>query len=83
MKKIIFYQCNFCQIGGVETFAYNWCWWLRNFFDITVLYCSGDIDRLKLMGKLVKLEKYEEVYNHVADGFVWPHHSERPEDRSG
>ena len=27
--------------------------------------------------------KYEEVYNHVADGFVWPHHSERPEDRSG
>ena len=55
MKKIIFYQCNFCQIGGVETFAYNWCWWLRNFFDITILYCSGDIDRLKLMGKLVKL----------------------------
>ena len=70
MKKIIFYQCNFCQIGGVETFAYNWCWWLRNFFDITVLYCSGDIDRLKLMGKLVKLEKYEEGKEYKCDIFI-------------
>ena len=52
MKKIIFYQSHFCQIGGVETMAYNWCWWLRNFFDITVLYCSGDTTRLNKMKKL-------------------------------
>lgn len=70
MKKIIFYQSNFCQIGGVETMAYNWCWWLRNFFDITVLYCSGDETRLRKMSKLVKMEKYEDGKEYVCDIFI-------------
>ena len=69
-KKIIFYQSNFCQIGGVETFAYNWCWWLRNFFDVTVLYCSGDNERIRKMAKLVKMEKYEEGKKYECDIFI-------------
>lgn len=70
MKKIIFYQSNFCQMGGVETMAYNWCWWLRNYFDITVLYCTGDETRLKKMAKIVKLEKYEEGKIYKCDIFI-------------
>ena len=70
MKKIIFYQSNFCQIGGVETMAYNWCWWLRNFFDITVLYCGGDVERIRKMSRLVKMEKYEEGKEYVCDIFI-------------
>ena len=70
MKKIIFYQSNFCQMGGVETMAYNWCWWLRNFFDITILYCSGDYKRIQLMKRLVKLEKYEEGKTYECDIFI-------------
>lgn len=70
MKKIIFYQSNFCQIGGVETMAYNWCWWLRNFFDVTILYCTGDITRLNKMAKLVKMEKYEEDKTYECDIFI-------------
>lgn len=70
MKKIIFYQSNFCQMGGVETMAYNWCWWLRNFFDVTVLYCTGDYKRIQLMKRLVKLEKYEEGKIYECDIFI-------------
>jgi len=70
MKKIIFYQSHFCQMGGVETMAYNWCWWLRNFFDITVLYCSGDAQRLKKMRKLVKMELYDENKTYECDVFI-------------
>ena len=70
MKKIIFYQSHFCQMGGVETMAYNWCWWLRNFFDITVLYCSGDAQRLKKMRKLVKLELFDENKTYECDIFI-------------
>lgn len=70
MKKIIFYQSHFCQMGGVETMAYNWCWWLRNFFDITVLYCSGYPDTLKRMRKLVKMELYEEGKEYECDIFI-------------
>lgn len=69
-KKIIFYQSNFCSIGGVETMAYNWCWWLRNYFDVTVLYVSGDAERLKKMSRLVKLEKYQEGKTYECDIFI-------------
>lgn len=75
MKKLIFYQSNFSQIGGVETFAYNWCWWMKNFFDITILYCSGDKIRLSKMSRLGKLEKYDESKEYECDIFfrnsVW------------
>lgn len=57
-------------MGGVETMAYNWCWWLRNFFDITVLYCTGDYKRIQLMKRLVKLEKYEEGKTYECDIFI-------------
>ena len=70
MKKIIFYQSNFCQMGGVETMAYNWCWWLRNYFDVTCLYCTGDAERIKKMSKLVKMEKYEDGKEYVCDIFI-------------
>lgn len=70
MKKIIFYQSYFCQIGGVETMAYNFCWWLRNYFDITVLYCDGDPVRLRKMSYLVKMEKYDESKIYECDIFI-------------
>lgn len=70
MKKIIFYQSHFHQIGGVETMAYNWCWWLRNYFDITVLYCSADAERFNKMEKLVKMEKYDENKVYECDIFI-------------
>ena len=74
-KKIIFYQSSFCPIGGVETMAYNWCWWMRNYFDITILYCSGDVERIRKMSRLAKMEKYEEGKTYECDIFfrnsVW------------
>ena len=50
--------------------AYNWCFWLRNFFDITVLYCSADFERLKKMSKLVKMEVYDENKTYECDIFI-------------
>ena len=55
---------------GVETMAYNWCWWLRNYFDITVLYCSGDYTRLSKMSQLVKMEQYDENKVYECDIFI-------------
>lgn len=50
--------------------AYNWCWWLRNYFDVVVLYCSGDYERLKKMSHLVKMEKYQEGKVYECDIFI-------------
>ena len=57
-------------LNGVETFIYNWCWWLRNFFDVTVLYCSGDDTRIRKMSKIVKMEKYVEEKTYECDIFI-------------
>ena len=57
-------------LNGVETFLYNWCWWLRNYFDVTVLYCSGDINRINLMKRLVKMEVYKEDKTYECDIFI-------------
>lgn len=57
-------------MGGVETMAYNWCWWLRNYFDITILYCGGNAERLKKMSKLAKMERYEEGKTYECDIFI-------------
>ena len=70
MKKIIFYQSWFNTIGGVETMAYNWCYWMRNFFDIKVLYSGGDYRRLRKMSKLVDIEQYDSTKEYECDIFI-------------
>ena len=70
LKKIILYQSHFCPMGGVETMAYNWCWWLRNFFDVTVLYCTADPVRLAKMKKIVKCEQYQDGKEYKCDIFI-------------
>ena len=62
-------------MGGVETFLYNFCWWLRNYYDITVIYCSGDDQRIRKMMQLVKMKKYNEKekfeFDIVIRNSVW------------
>lgn len=70
METIIFYQSYLCQIGGVETFCYNWCWWLRNYFDVTVLYDDGDIKRIREMKYIVKIEKLDPNKTYECDIFI-------------
>ena len=70
MKKIIFYQSHLCQFGGVETMAYNFCYQLRDYFDITVLYCSGDYERIKRMSEIVRLERYDSDKIYKCDIFI-------------
>lgn len=59
MKTLGIYQSHISPYGGVETFLYNLCWWLRNYFDITLIYCNADNTRLNKMKKLVKVVDYK------------------------
>lgn len=65
--KIIIYQSRLCEMGGVETFLFNWCYIMRNYFDIVLLYCTTDKQRLRKMQRLVKCEKYEDGKEYEAD----------------
>ena len=69
-KTLLIYQSYLCQIGGVETFLYNFCYNLRDYYDITVLYCAGDNLQIKRLKKLVKLEKFEKEKTYECDIFL-------------
>ena len=63
--KILFYHSHLSEMGGVETFTYNFCYLFREYFDITLLYCSANKKRLQMMKDLVKTTRYKKgkVYN--------------------
>lgn len=75
MKTLGIYQSSICQYGGVETSLYNVCWWLRNYFDITLIYCNADGTRLNKMKKLVKVVNYKDQdkfeFDIVLRNSVW------------
>ena len=49
---------------------YNFCWWMRHYFDITVLYYSGDMQRINKMKRLVKMVKYNPEETYECDIFI-------------
>lgn len=69
-KRIYIYQSYLCQIGGVETFLYNWCSEMRNYYDITVLYENGDPLQIKRLSNLVKIIKYNKGQQYTCDIFI-------------
>lgn len=72
MKKtrILFYHSYLSEMGGVETFTYNFCYLYREHFDITVLYVSGKRKRIDYMKKIVKLRKYNKNINYDTDIYI-------------
>ena len=69
-KSIIIYHNHICQIGGVETFLYNFCINLKDYYDITVLTINGDYKQLGRLRKLVKVEKYNSRTKYKCDIFL-------------
>jgi glycosyltransferase involved in cell wall biosynthesis len=56
--KLVLYSSSMNRIGGIETFNYNWCKRMSKFYDITFVYESGDIDRLKNLAEYVTVTKF-------------------------
>lgn len=74
-KTIGIYQSYVNQIGGVETFLYNFCYNLKDYYDITVVYGNGNPMQLNRLAQLVKLERYDEKsqfqFDIVIRNSVW------------
>ena len=68
--KILFYHSHLSEMGGVETFTYNFCYLYKDYFDITLLYCSANRKRLQMMKELVKTSRYQEGKQYNTDIFI-------------
>ena len=77
MKKrtLGIYQSTICEVGGVESFLYNFCFWLRNFFDITIVYINANPSQLYRLQKIVKTVNYKDKekfeFDIVIRNSVW------------
>ena len=65
--KIIIYHRWILKMGGVETFIYNFCVTMRNYYDITVMYDTGDIYQLSRMYPYVNIEQNDYTKEYHAD----------------
>ena len=68
--KILFYHSCLSEMGGVETFTYNFCYLFKDKYDITVLYVKGNKKRIDMMRKLVKLSRYDKNRHYDTDIYV-------------
>lgn len=65
--KVIIYHKWILKMGGVETFIYNFCVAMRDFYDITVMYETGDLYQLARMFPYVKIEQIDMKKKYHAD----------------
>ena len=69
-QSIIIYHTHAHQIGGVETFLYNFCINLKDYYDITVLLNSGDYKQLARLARIVKIEKFNPKVEYKCNIFL-------------
>lgn len=65
--KVIIYHKWILKMGGVETFIYNFCVTMRDYYDITVMYETADLYQLARMYPYVKIEQIDMKKQYYAD----------------
>ena len=68
--RILIYQTNLDQIGGIETFLCNFIHALWEYYDITVLYDRGDFKQIRRISPYVEVEKYNRFKVYETDIFI-------------
>lgn len=68
--RILLYHSYLSEMGGTDTFIYNFCYLFNKDYDITLLYCGGKRKRINIMKKLVKLVRYNENKEYDTDIYI-------------
>ena len=68
--QVIIYTKHTFEIGGIETFIYNFCQSLCNLYDILVLYDTIDMLQLNRLLKYVKAEKIKPTKKYKCDSLI-------------
>lgn len=57
VTQVVIYTQKTFNIGGIETWIYNFCAWMKEYYDILVLYDYMDIEQINRLRELVQVEK--------------------------
>ena len=69
-KSLYIYHSRFCEIGGVETFLYNFVVNLWEYYDITILYDTGDYNQIKRFHPYCNVVRYDKNEKYTCDIFI-------------
>lgn len=69
-KSLYIYHSRFCEIGGVETFLYNFVINLWEYYDITILYDTGYYTQIRRIAPYVNLVHFDKNKKYVCDIFI-------------
>ena len=69
-KSLYIYHSRFCEIGGVETFLYNFVINLWEYYDITILYDTGYWTQMRRIAPYVNLVHFDKNKKYECDIFI-------------
>lgn len=68
--KVILYYESICAIGGIESWIYYLCQHLYQYYDLEVLYNTGDEIQLSRLGKMVRVRQMDSKRIYECDVFI-------------
>ena len=68
--QIVIYTAQTFALGGIETFIYNFCMNMKEYYDIIVLYESMDIKQIKRLEQHVCVMKNNTAKNILCDTLI-------------
>lgn len=68
--QIVIYTNRTFAIGGIETFIYNFCMQMKEYYDITVLYDEMDIQQIKRLQPYVRVMRNFMTRKIVCDTLI-------------
>lgn len=68
--QVVIY-CEHCAtVGGISTVIYNFCHYMRKYYDILILYEHMDDMQIKKLSKIVNVQKWNPYKNFVCDTLI-------------
>lgn len=71
MRAQVIVYAEYCGVvGGITTFIYNFCYFMRKYYDIMVVFQKMDPVHIRRISELVKIEKYDINQSFACDTLI-------------
>ena len=71
MTTQIVVYCEHCAtVGGISTVIYNFCYYMRKYYDILVIYEQMDNMQIDKISQIVRVEKYDPQKDIFCDSLI-------------
>ena len=71
MRAQVIVYAEYCGVvGGITTFIYNFCYFMRKYYDIMVVFEKMDPVHIRRLSELVKIEQYDKNQSFACDTLI-------------